>query len=87
MSFSDEISTLKDKLRSLEETLKEQIHLQKDLEKEKIALVNTNEQIILDYKYDLEAIKKNVKSKAIEDEILFKRVVDEKGMFVSFYVK
>jgi hypothetical protein len=87
MSYSDEISTLKAKLRSLEETLKEQLHLHKDLEKQKIALVKTNDQLILDYKHDLETIKTNVKSKALEDEVLFRRVVDEKGRFDSFYDK
>lgn len=34
-----------------------------------------------DYKYDLETLKQNVKSKAKEDEAVFKKVLDEKGKF------
>jgi hypothetical protein len=53
----------------------------KDMEKEKLALERANQQIMKDYKNDLDVLKKGMKTKAEEDELLFKRVLDEKGRF------
>lgn len=84
ISFSNEISALRNKIRNLEENLKEQIYQYKDLEKQKLSLEKTNDQIMQDYKFDLETLKQNVKSKAKEDEAVFKRVLDEKGKSLFF---
>lgn len=84
ISFANEISKLQQKVAALQEQLKAQQLAYKDLEKDKFALERTNEQVMKDYKNDLETLKQGMKAKASEDEILFKKLLDEKGNFCGF---
>ena len=77
--ISNELTTAKAKIRTLEDKLKDERFALKELEKEKNAIHKTNGQIISDYKQDLEILKEGMRNKAQDDEALFKRVLDEKG--------
>lgn len=44
-------------------------------------MAKANEQIMRDYKSDLETLKQGMRSKAKEDELLFNRVLEEKRNF------
>jgi len=79
--ISNELTTAKAKIRTLEDKLKDERFALKELEKEKNAIHKTNGQIISDYKQDLEILKEGMRNKAQDDEALFKRVLDEKGKY------
>jgi len=77
--LSKELSNTKNKLRDLEDKLKDEKYSFKEVEKENKILKNTNSQMIKDYKQDLETLKEGMRVKSKDDEALFKRVLDEKG--------
>jgi SMC interacting uncharacterized protein involved in chromosome segregation len=81
LTLANDIAALNSKNSSLMEELKVLEFASKDMEKEKLTLERANQQIMKDYKNDLDVLKKGMKTKAEEDELLFKRVLDEKGRF------
>lgn len=77
--LNNELSKIQSKVKSLEDNLKEEKYLKKEIEKDKNALEITNSQMIEDYKQDLETLKEGMRMKSKDDEAVFKRVLDEKG--------
>jgi len=80
VAFASEIEKLMAELTTLKTQLNSKSAACSVLEREKSMLEKNNSQMMKDYRYDLDTLKKGMKTKAEEDELLFKRVLDEKGM-------
>jgi hypothetical protein len=65
-------------LKVKEDALKDQAFSYRELDKEKQALINTNAQIMDDYRNDLETLKNSMKTKDKEDRHLLDSLIDEK---------